>query len=89
MHTAGYLDDRSSVDIDNAQSTEPALVASERDPPGIRRDGKRPLAHPPTGATVLERLLDQRLVVEPQVEPSVVVAERNGRAARHQPNLLD
>ncbi len=89
VHTTGHFGDGSSTDIDHTQPTEATLVAGERNPLPVGRDCERALAHAPRRATVFERFVDQWCVVEPQVEPSVVVAQRDGCAVGHEPQLLD
>ena len=74
MHAAGNFGDDAGGDVDNAETTEAALVAGERDSATIGCRGERPLAHPPLRSAVFERLVDQWGVAVPEVEPSAVVA---------------
>ena len=76
-------------DVDDAQPTEPVLVAREGDTIAVGRDGERALPHRPRRLGVLERLVDERLVVVPQVEPAVVVAHADAGAVGHVAHLLD
>ena len=64
------------------------LVARERDPLTIGRGDEGSLPHAPRRPTVLERLVDEGPAIEPQVQPTTVVAQAELGAVRHEPDLL-
>ena len=87
VHPAGDVVHHTTGDVYHAQPTEAALVARERHPATVRRRGVRPLALTPRRPAVLERLLEQRTLAGPHVQPTVVVAHRQ-RGAVGQPARL-
>ena len=88
MHASRDLGHVAGSDIRDAEPTEAALVARERDATSVGRHGVRPLPHPPRRACVLERFVDQRAVADPDVEPTGVVADGDARSVRHRSRLM-
>src|SRR5439155_7376908 len=95
MYALGHFTDLAGVDLEQAQSAEAGLVAQEGDVPGVGRPRERALPRPPRRCAVLGVLLQQRpgrprvavALGQPEVEPSLGIAETIQAAGRREPGL--
>ena len=88
MNAAADLDDLAGRHLHHAQPAETVLVASERHPLPVGRHRERPLPGRPRRFGMFERLVDERLVVVPEVEPTGVVADADAGTVGHVLHLL-